>query len=127
MNKLNAATVPATFFGVGFIPFAPGTFGTLAAFIIYLFLPSRLFDLNLASWYLGVLLALSALGIYICGKAEQSLGKDAPAIVWDEVCGYFVATFMLPKSLLLGIIRQRGRAARVLWQEALQPRQVSRW
>lgn len=104
MKKLEAKTILGTFFGVGFMPFAPGTFGTLAALLIYFALPTAVFEFAFMPYFLGALLLLSVLGVWICGIAEKSLGHDAPAIVFDEVIGYFVAVFLLPKSIMIGLL-----------------------
>lgn len=73
-------------FGSGLAPKAPGTFGTLAAipfFLLMLFLPT---------WdYLLVLVVSSALGVYLCQSAADTLGvHDHPAIVWDEFVGLWI-------------------------------------
>ncbi len=100
-KRLTPSTFFATVFGVGFISFAPGTFGTLVAMAVYIMLPSGLF--TGANWfiYAGGLLLLSAVSVWLSSKAENILGHDAPSIVIDEVCGYFLAVMFLPKSLLL--------------------------
>jgi phosphatidylglycerophosphatase A len=81
----------ASGFGAGWIPKAPGTFGTLVAIPIYLVLrdtgPVR---------YIGVVIAMFALGVWICGIAARDWGDDAPAIVWDEIVGYLIAMFLAP-------------------------------
>ncbi|MBW6513970.1 MAG: phosphatidylglycerophosphatase A [Candidatus Syntrophosphaera sp.] len=102
-KKMTPATFLASVFGVGFIPFAPGTFGTLVAVGIYLLLPEAV--VGMAGWhfFLPGLILLTAISIWLSGLAEPKLGHDAPQIVIDEVCGYFLAVFMLPRSLLLAV------------------------
>lgn len=79
-------------FGTGLAPFAPGTFGTLAA-LPFIWLFSGL-D---AGSYTGVVVAFSLLGIYLCGQTARAMGEhDHPAIVWDEVAGYMVAMIAVP-------------------------------
>jgi phosphatidylglycerophosphatase A len=79
-------------FGSGLAPFAPGTFGTLAAVPLWL----------LASYLsLPVYLALTALmfvvGIYLCGQCEQIIGsQDHSGIVWDEFVGLFITLAAIP-------------------------------
>lgn len=93
----------ATGFGSGLAPFAPGTFGTLTAIPVYLII---------AGWpvwlYVGTVLTLFLGGIVICQIATQQLGEeDHPAIVWDEIVGYLITMFMIPKgwvSVLLGFL-----------------------
>lgn len=69
-------------FGVGRIPFAPGTFGSLLglAWFGLLVLPGRLWIL-----LLGVGLS-AAVSVWLCGFAEKLLGrKDPGSVVLDEV------------------------------------------
>jgi phosphatidylglycerophosphatase A len=81
----------ATGFGVGRIPIAPGTFGTLLAIPLYLALR------GLAPlFYLLAVAVLFAVGVWICHVAERTLGADHGGIVWDEVVGYLVAMYLAP-------------------------------
>jgi len=99
MTEVTAARVlrdPVLFlafgFGSGLAPKAPGTVGTLAAVPLYLLLTPLS-----AVGYLGVVLAVVLAGIWICGRASQTLGShDHPGIVWDEFAGFLVA--MIPAS-----------------------------
>jgi phosphatidylglycerophosphatase A len=80
-------------FGSGLIPIAPGTFGTLTG------IPICLLCLQL-TWFLRVLfvLALTALSVYIAGRAEEIYAKkDDQRIVIDEITGFQVA--MLPVAI----------------------------
>jgi phosphatidylglycerophosphatase A len=103
MQKLNPGTFLATFFGIGFIPFAPGTFGSLAALALYVIMPGAVFASENFIAYLTGMLVFILIGVLICNQAEQSLGHDAGSIVIDEVAGYFVAVFLLPKTLLIAL------------------------
>ncbi len=102
-KRLTPATFLASLLGVGFLPLAPGTFGTLFAAAVYLLLPDGLF--SGANWYwLGAgLLLFSALAVWLSDRAEKTLGHDAPAIVIDEFCGYFVAILLLPHKWLVAV------------------------
>lgn len=104
MNKrLKFHNLLCSFFGFGYLPKMPGTWGTLAAFILYLFLPVSLYQ-GVARWvFLGFLAMLSLVCVYFIRKAERELGEDAPEIVIDEVLGYFVSTLFLAKSLKVGL------------------------
>jgi phosphatidylglycerophosphatase A len=85
------ATVIATVFFIGYIPFAPGTFGTLAAMVtIWLLRP------GLESQ--AVILAVVAIaGVLSAHKAEKALAEpDSKHIVIDEFAGYLVSVFSLP-------------------------------
>ncbi|HNQ43461.1 MAG TPA: phosphatidylglycerophosphatase A [Candidatus Cloacimonadota bacterium] len=102
-TKLNVYTLVASLGGIGFIPFAPGTFGSLAAFGLYLLLPGFLqYEQCLYALPLAVL-GVSLFSVVMASKAEESLGHDAGSIVIDELCGYFVAAMFLPHSWLIGL------------------------
>lgn len=81
-------------FGVGRAPVAPGTFGTLVAVPIYLLLRE-----TGTIAYVVVVIALFALGVWLCSVTEQDLGtQDAPSIVWDEIVGYLVTMIAAPRG-----------------------------
>ena len=86
----------ATLGPVGHIPFAPGTFGTLAAFVC-----SLIFPLTPAAHL--VLIAIGFIvGSFAATAAEKAFSrKDSRSIVIDEFVGYYVATLYIPNSLLL--------------------------
>jgi len=102
-SKLSLYPLLASLFGIGYIPFMPGTFGSLAAFGLYLLLPAALFVGGGYYLLLAGLLLVALLGVPICRKAEYSLGEDAGSIVLDELCGYFVAVLFLPQSWMVGL------------------------
>ena len=101
--KYNLYTIPATMFGIGFIPFMPGTFGTLAALGIYLLLPAQLFASVNVIWYGLGLLAFSMIAVLVSTQAEKTLGHDAGSIVIDEVAGYLLSVMLMPHNWLVGI------------------------
>jgi phosphatidylglycerophosphatase A len=69
-------------FGVGRIPFAPGTFGSLVGLVWFGLL---LATGNLWSFLSGTLLGLF-LSVWLCGFAEKILGeKDPGSVVLDEI------------------------------------------
>jgi len=82
-------------FGSGLSPYAPGTFGTLAAIPLYL-----VFSLLNPYLYLLVTIASVFLGIYLCGRTSKALGvHDHAAIVWDEFAGFFITMLFVPATL----------------------------
>ncbi len=92
----------ATFLGLGFMPKAPGTFGTLGGVLIY-FLAALLAP----KWFLYVITFLIiGLSIFIAHKAGQIFNEtDDGRIVIDEVAGYLVATLFVPNfSWLLALL-----------------------
>ena len=86
------ARIAALGFGSGKAPFAPGTFGTLAAIPLYLLLR----ELSPLAYAL-VVIAMFAVGVWFCQVTEQDLGEhDHSSIVWDEIVGYLITMFMAP-------------------------------
>jgi phosphatidylglycerophosphatase A len=81
----------ATLFLIGYIPCAPGTFGTLAGMLfIWLLKPDFL-------WQFVILIATLIIGIITSGIAEKAIGeKDSRHIVIDEFAGYLCAVISLP-------------------------------
>ena len=87
---------PAYFFAFGFgsglMPFAPGTWGTIAAMPVYLLLAGH----GMVVYLVCTLIAF-LLGVYISGKVSRELGvHDYSGIVWDEVVGYLLTMFLAP-------------------------------
>src|SRR5436309_5797414 len=71
----------ATGGGVGFIPWAPGTFGSLLG------LPLAWAISLLLIWArVPAILGMIAVGVPVCSIAARRLGsKDPGAVVWDEI------------------------------------------
>lgn len=81
-------------FGSGLIPVAPGTWGTLIAIPITLFVMQFGF-----AAHLGFAIFASLFGIYVCGESARRLGvHDHPGIVWDEIAGFAVTMLTVPAS-----------------------------
>ena len=59
-----------TFFYVGCIPFAPGTFASIAAFILYF----PLLAFNQWIIYLAAIIMVTLAGVWASGKAEEISG-----------------------------------------------------
>jgi len=83
----------ATLGFIGYLPVAPGTFGSAAGFFLLLFLQPD--DTSLLVAALTVLIT----GTYTAHQAEKLLGKDSGHIVIDELCGYFISALFIPKSM----------------------------
>ena len=69
-------------FGVGRIPFAPGTWGSLVGLVWFAaLLATRRYELYLLGALCGV-----GLSVWLCGAAEKILKqKDPPSVVFDEM------------------------------------------
>ena len=79
-------------FGSGLAPYAPGTFGTLAAIPLYLLIQ----PLPLIA-YLIVTVFSVLIGVYLCEKTANALGvHDHSGIVWDEIAGYLITMIAVP-------------------------------
>lgn len=81
--------------GIGLIPVAPGTFGTLLAFPIYWTLAPWLSTLQL----LALAGMLFLLGAWACAVAGRALGvPDHGGMVWDEVVAFLLVLCLAPPS-----------------------------
>ncbi len=81
------ALAVATSGGVGLLPFAPGTFGSLVG--VFLFFP---LSKNGLGAYLIALAALCGLGVWAASRAEEIFDQtDDGRIVIDEVVGQLIA------------------------------------
>ena len=77
-------------FGSGLLPKMPGTWGTLAALIIYILLsPIILVNFSFVA-ILITLILLGILGIFCIKKTGEALGDvDHSSIVWDEMVPFW--------------------------------------
>ncbi len=100
VNRL--AKFIATFLGVGYLPFFPGTFGSAAALILFLIVNP---GYSAQCVFLAV---FTVLGFCFAGKAEKLFNsKDPKYIVIDEVAGMFLTLLFVPldfKLLLIGFL-----------------------
>jgi len=89
--------------GLGYAPFAPGTFGTLAGIPCFYYLSQLAFPLQLLS-----LMTIMFLSFWAAEEAGKIYGEaDDGRIVIDELIGYLVAVAFLPFSwptALLGFL-----------------------
>jgi|Deesub1362A_J573_1020465.scaffolds.fasta_scaffold00173_1 phosphatidylglycerophosphatase A len=77
----------------GYLPYAPGTFGSLLGLLLISLLKPHDLQLLLIFPFLFIIGAASA------DSAERFMGKDSPHIVIDEFCGYLITMVFLPKDL----------------------------
>lgn len=110
-NKFSASTIIATFFGIGFIPKAPGTFASAFAFILYFLLvylmtlakggPLTLTSPELANNMLVIITGLFFLGSWAAQSYSLKVKREDPKeVVIDEVVGQtltiVIIMFFLP-------------------------------
>ena len=87
-NLKNPFHLAATLGGIGMIPIAPGTFGSVAAWLIFVYLSHFISMINMI--ILTILLCI--LSIWICNQASKDLeNKDHKSIVIDELVGMWIA------------------------------------
>ena len=89
----------ATFFYLGKLPFAPGSWGSLGALLIWLLLPV------IFSVQLSVIIILFVLGVYSSSRMAKYLDDHDPSeVVIDEVVGMGISLFMLPHNFWLYLL-----------------------
>lgn len=98
MNFINKFFVTA--FGVGYLPLAPGTWGSIVgALLIYaatLFDPSFTFSFT----FIAVIVVVFFLGVWGSKIVEKEWGEDPSRVVIDEVIGVWIAMLFIPFSWL---------------------------
>ena len=96
--------------GVGYLPLAPGTWGSVLALVFYAFLHGYWFpqtDLPEGALLIGFLLAqlvvvvaVTVIGTWAASRAERLLQiKDPGKVVIDEVAGQLIALMAVPGGL----------------------------
>jgi phosphatidylglycerophosphatase A len=90
-SKLRIPALALATVGVGYIPFAPGTWGSAVGLIVWWLLPA-------SAWWQGVAIVASfAAGSWAAGVAERHFGRTDPGqVVIDEVMGMLVTLWMNP-------------------------------
>jgi phosphatidylglycerophosphatase A len=88
----------ATLGFIGYLPVAPGTFGSLCALILFILLRPSIFV------HILLLCICIIIGCTSAHYAEQILRvKDSQHIVVDEFCGYLLAVLFVPFSILYAV------------------------
>ena len=82
-------------FFTGYIPFASGTFGSLAAVIIYL-IPG----FENPTILLLLISIFTVVGVNLGSKFEKIYGKDPKECTIDEFVGTWISLLFLPKNLV---------------------------
>lgn len=122
MKKPTIESTIATFFGIGKIPFMPGTFGSLVATILvallfyqphfvskqgeeYLEMGAVIISPNYIIYVLILAAALSyVLGVWAADRYSKAIEKEDPSsVVIDEVAGIFVS-FALVAMVYAGLL-----------------------
>ena len=111
MKKTLWAWAAGTFFGAGFLKPGPGTYGSIAATLVW-FVVARRVPLHLLPFItLAMAAAATAVGIPAATRvARESGSKDPQIVVIDEVAGQWLAlTLCVPQMpfAVLGLIAFR--------------------
>lgn len=81
----------SSFFYLGYVPYVPGSFGSLGGLLFYLMVMHNF------ALYIGTLIVLTVLAFLVINRAEESYGgRDAKTIVIDEAVGMMLALFLIP-------------------------------
>ena len=100
MANINLNTMFVSVFGIGFIPIASGTFGSLAGLVIGYLL--NLLSYNLFFFFIPILFIL---GVIASNTYQKLTGeKDSSVIVIDEVVGQLIAMMFVMDNLVLVFI-----------------------
>jgi phosphatidylglycerophosphatase A len=102
-------------FGSGLSPGAPGTVGTLWAWLAFLVFNPWL---DAAGW--GVLIGASlVVGVWACTRTAQDLAMSDPgAIVWDEVIAFWIVLWLIMPA---GFVAQAIAFALFRFFDAVKP------
>jgi phosphatidylglycerophosphatase A len=103
MNRI--PKLVATFGGVGYLPLAPGTWGSVLATLLYIVLGTGLHNDN---WLPLILLVVSVClyvaGVWAVKQLQTEWGSDPSRVVIDEALGIFVTfipiTFSFTNAIL---------------------------
>ena len=102
-NLVRPSHLLATLFGIGLLPLAPGTWGSLLGLILFLYAEIYL-SINEKEFYflLFLIVLFSFVICYFATKGLENHEKDQKSIVIDELAGMWVA--LIPVA---GIISMR--------------------
>ena len=93
----------ATGFYSGYLPKAPGTWGSLVGLVLFFLLHS----LNLGM-YLAVVAGIFLIGTFAAGEAEKIMDRQDPGlVVIDEIVGILITMIAVPATpltMILGFI-----------------------
>jgi len=83
----------ATGFGVGYVPIAPGTFGSLLGLALWLLVPPSLLA------QVAAVVVVFAIGAWSATETERRLNRTDPGpVVIDEVLGMWITMLAVPVS-----------------------------
>ena len=84
-----------TAFGLGLFPVAPATLASLAAIVVYYYLPIA----GDSPAFVALAVASLVVGPWACGSLISPGDLDPKRAVWDEVAGMWLTCLLIPKAL----------------------------
>ncbi len=97
--KRNLIIMLATFFGIGYLPFCPGTFASFAAIGVYFLIEGLSIFIQIVIISLFIFL-----GMWASHYAEIILRNNDPKIVViDEVVGYLITMCFIPFNIAVAL------------------------
>lgn len=106
-------------FGAGLSPLAPGTAGTLWAWLAFIVLQSRL-DTQQIGW---VIAASLPIGWWACTATAKNMHvADPGSIVWDEVVAFWIVLWLVTPA---GLLEQTAAFALFRYFDAAKPGPVA--
>ncbi|HTY45328.1 MAG TPA: phosphatidylglycerophosphatase A [Patescibacteria group bacterium] len=90
--------IVSTFFGIGYLPFVPGTFGSIAGVLLFFLMR----DIRV---YAAITAVILIAGFLTAGKTERALAKKDPScVVIDEVAGMLLTLACVPPRIDFAVI-----------------------
>lgn len=103
MKSLSLAV--ATAFGVGYVPFAPGTFGSLAGLAVFAAVRAGSQAVGVPILELAAIVVVFLAGAWAATAAEAHFGHIDPGpVVIDEVLGMLVTLACVPVSITGAVV-----------------------
>lgn len=92
------SVIVASVFGAGYSPIAPGTVGAMAGcLILWIGKDSLVLSTYPNPWlFLGLIIAVTLIGIWSTNQLEKHWGKDPSKVVVDELIGVWITMIMVP-------------------------------
>jgi len=92
---MDTVKILATFFGIGYLPYFPGTWASIAALCIYLLVR------NNSIVYIALSIVVFLAGLLIGRKAEDKFAvKDSCLIVIDEIAAFLILLGLIPRGII---------------------------
>ncbi len=100
MRNRRVSQLVATVGPFGWLPVAPGTWGSAIAAVIWWYLSS----IALIPMEIAIIVVLLPIAVWSAHVTEKVLGHDAKPIVIDEVVGQWITLLFAPRQVYLYLI-----------------------